>query len=414
MKNFLLIEHGGKFKSFTLDVAKDKNLNLFIATSKPEEWLYDYVKKENIILTNTDNITELIFSLSIFMKERNISFSGVGTFFEDFVTQTAEVANILGLVGCPIKSAYSSSRNKLIMRDICRTKNIATQPDYEIFHITDKSKIKLFLCKYKNIVLKPIYGGSSVGVIKVSSDTNLDTLLEDTLLEIQRDPDNTFKNYNNFFLLEEYLEGEVISIDGIIQNKNILFIGETQFYLGQEPKFIQIGGITPTSLNIKELKEAKKITSEILFALDFNNCGFHCELRLTKDGPKLIEIASRLPGGPIQINYNLAYEINSTSMMYDLWLGKKLNPKIIEYSNKYIIYKNIYTKITGKIKEIIIPEYIYNVVSEIMVLVKETQYVVSGEPYPTLLYYYSIEAESKEHAEHLSQKIESEIKFIPE
>lgn len=410
MKNFLLVEHGGKLKDFTLKTALEKDLRLFLVTNTVEDWLFSYFKKEDVIVVDTNNITELIGAVSFFMHNKNIKFDGVGTFFEHFVTQTSELAEVLGLVGLPVKASYKSSRNKLLMRQRCKQSGIS-QPYFDVFNLDNPVVVSSFLEKYSQAVIKPLYGGSSVGVFKIDQKSDLEEVFETIRKEMEIEPDNAFKDYSSGFLLEEYIEGEMISMDGLVQGKVIHFIGSTQFYLGKEPRFVQEGGHTPANLDRDTIASCKKIVSDIVTSLGFDNCGFHCELRLSLRGPLLVEIAARLPGGPIQGNYKVSSGIDSTSAMYDIWLGKPLSIK--KKANQVVRHKVVYADTNGAISNIDFPKELSagDHLVEFLMFVKEGDQCFTYPLSPTALYYYSVHGNSYEDVLRESATIESDVQI---
>ena len=80
-KNFLLIEHGGDRKQFTLDVLLQENINIYIAASTVPDWLSEYIPKENIIQTDTYNSVRLLSEVVTYFETHNITLHGIGTFF---------------------------------------------------------------------------------------------------------------------------------------------------------------------------------------------------------------------------------------------------------------------------------------------------------------------------------------------
>ena len=95
--------------------------------------------------------------------------------------------------------------------------------------------------------------------------------------------------------------------------------------MSQEPLFLQHRTLLPSQLDPKMRRQLKSAARKIIKALEFDNCGFHCEMRLTKKGPVLLEIAARLPGGHIQEAYQVAYDVDLTDLYLDMCLGKKIS-----------------------------------------------------------------------------------------
>lgn len=410
MKNFLLVEHDGYLDEFTFKAAIDRGLCLFLVTQTKEEWFDKYVKQDNLIVTNTDDIDGLILEVKQFIKERRLVFSGIGTFFEKYVLHTSMLAKELNLISVDIEAAQKSSRNKFKMRNACKEAGI-NQPEFEMVNIHEIDKIKNFIISNGKSVLKPINGAGSIGVMKLDEYSSVENVTKNIIIEINDEQNNYIAHNQEEFVIEKYLEGKVVSVDGLIQNEEIHFIGETEFYLGEEPKFIQIGGVTPTTLSVREVIKAKDLVSKIIRATRFNNCGFHCELRITNNGPILIEIACRTPGGPLLLNYNSAYGIDGTKLIYDIWLGDKIN--VVKTASKHVLHKDVYTTKSGNITSIDIPEKIRSMKNllDIIPFTEIGQKVSFDSFHNTSLYYYSLVADTHKELMELSEYLESEIKF---
>lgn len=184
-----------------------------------------------------------------------------------------------------------------------------------------------------------------------------------------------------------------------------------EFVMGPEPRFTQEADYIPARLDKHTQRRCSEMAKSIIRALGFDNCGFHCELRISPQGPVLIEIAARLPGGPLQLGYKQAYGINLTSLMADIWLGKKitLQPKI----NNYVLQKAVFPRNKGKIINI----SGVNEAEKIMGVWDFAQITTVDEnitTYPDIpkpFYYYAISAKSLPELENISKKVEQTVKI---
>jgi predicted ATP-grasp superfamily ATP-dependent carboligase len=239
----------------------------------------------------------------------------------------------------------------------------------------------------------------------------LKEILDNIKEQILNDENNYVKTNINEFVIEEYVAGVLFSVDGVIQNNKIFFIGETEFFLGKEPQFIQLGGITPTEFNYKQIVHAKKFVTNIIHTLQYNNCGFHCEMRMHNGTPVLIEIAARTPGGPLLNNYKVAYGIDGADLMFDVWIGKDINP--IKMSNKYILHKDVFSKNNGVISNFDIPIEIIEspFLIELIPFVKLNDDVINTNFKSTTLYYYSTVGNTLNEVIKNSEYIESNVKI---
>jgi biotin carboxylase len=407
--NFLLIEHGGIRKQFTLEALERKNLNVYLACSTIPDWLAGKIDSNHIILVDTYNAVKLLAAVVAFMERNGIDFSAMGTFFEGTVTQTADVARALGVIGLDPGAARRSSSNKLLMRRLCRNAGIPT-PRLKVANLADQNQLEAAINEVGvPCVIKPIFGAESCGIIKVEPEYIITDIVNEITLNATENTQEVFKDFTGDVLVEEYMPGKVVSIDGIVQAKEILFAGMVEFAMGPEPRFIQEASYIPARVERSVVAACKDMASEIIETLGFDNCGFHCELRLTPDGPVLLEIAARLPGGPLQRGYKQAYGFDLTSSIIDLWLGQKI---ALRPSRKnFVLQKAVFSPQPGKIRSITgLREAQHSEgVWEFEERLQVGDTIVTYPNVPTPYYYYGLTAKSAKDLERLSQKVESTV-----
>ena len=100
-----------------------------------------------------------------------------------------------------------------------------------------------------------------------------------------------------FAIVEEYMEGPEYSIDALVQNGTFTVTGFAVRHIKYQPYFIEVGHTMPAVLD-------KKIHDELIsvFALGAKALGLSCgaakaDIKYTKKGPMIGEIAGRLSGG---------------------------------------------------------------------------------------------------------------------
>jgi len=324
-KKILIVNWGTQDKEYVFSAAKEKNIDIFLATSSQyPHWLSKFVNKKNIIITNTYDSECLIIDVVSYLHERHIKLDGITTFFEMNIIQTADLAYALNLPFLNPAAAHRSSNNKLLMRHWCNTHNISS-PKFATF--TD---IKTGLEQLKKftgpVIIKPIKSGHSYGVIKIEGIAAIDRANDfvNKYPKARNQMDGNYDEwmqkwpYKNYFLIEEFLEGKVISIDGLIQLGKYIFIGSAEFELSEPPLMLEQITYIPARISSQNLKKCINMTKKIINALGFDNCGFHCEMKLTPKGPVLLEIAARLPGGQMTKGYKQAYGIDLTQLYLNI------------------------------------------------------------------------------------------------
>jgi biotin carboxylase len=411
MKKFLLVEHGGARKQFTLDTIKSKGFELYLACAEVPDWLKKYLPHKNIIITDPYNSVKLLADVVSFMAMSNIEFDAMGTFYEHTVAQTADIARALGLIGLDPGAARRSSVNKLLMRMTCKKFGILT-PRYEVIDTISEDILKNAIKKVGTpCVIKPIFGAESYGTVKIEKDTRIKEVINEIQINTTPDKKKVFKNFTGKMLIEEYLSGAVVSVDGIVQNKKIMIAGLVEFIMGPEPRFTQEANYIPARLSKTSEASCKSMAIKIIKALGFDNCGFHCELRVTTNGPVLIEIASSLPGGPLQPGYLHSNGIDLTSLLVDVWLGKKINLKA---NNKmYVLQKAFFSKEKGIVSEIkgIKKVRKLNNVWDFADIAKVGDKIITYPEIPVPLYYYAIEGKNMNELDKISKYVESTVQY---
>lgn len=336
-KNILLINWGTRDKEYPFKIAQKKGLNIFLATSKNyPEWVEEYVPINQLIFTNTYNSEKLLIDVLAFIHKHKIKFDAITTFFEMNIIQTADLASALGHKFVSPAGARKSSGNKLLMKMACQEQGIRV-PKFFVFN-----KLKQgfsYLKKFKgSVVLKPVKSGHSFGSIKINKSGRGLTKKEfgRLFLKAKKHLDSSLDEWMDFwqpykqdYLIEEYVKGPVISVDGLVQEGKVIICGLSEFIMGPEPFFVQEGVFIPAKVSALVRKKCLNQAEKIIKALEFDNCGFHCEMKWTKKELVLLEIAARPPGGDMLEGYNQAYGVDFAGLYLDICLGKK-----IDYSYK--------------------------------------------------------------------------------
>jgi biotin carboxylase len=405
MKRILIIEHGGYLKEFTFKKLIKKGCTIYLATTKCEDWLFPYVKKDNILITNTFNSQDLLIDITTWIVAKKIRFDAVGTFKESAVIFTSDIADALGFINVGSGPARRSSQNKLLMRNYLKQNGYKNQPDFKIINVSDKT----FPDIRCDSVIKPLFGSSSHGVVKVNKGSDLRKVIELALNSMSPNEREAFKNFKGHFLLEKYIPGKVYSVDGVIQDNKLIIAGIVEFIMGAEPYFTQIASIIPANITKSIEDELLKNTKEVLSILKFNNCGFHAEFRVHDNRPYLLEIAARLPGGGIQLGYRKSRDIDLTDMIIDIWLGKKVKtqPKNIKYVMHYSVIPNV--KSTSILKKVFGLDKVKKLkyVWDFYQFMKEGDKVLTYPDTPSQVYYFAIEADSREELMRRADEIKS-------
>ena len=101
---------------------------------------------------------------------------------------------------------------------------------------------------------------------------------------------------NDSYLIEEYLLGPEFSIELFLDKKNVVFAEVTEKITTPTPYFVELFHIFPSSIFPNEKDNIINTAKLAANALGFINGPLHIEVKLTRDGAKIIELNGR-PGG---------------------------------------------------------------------------------------------------------------------
>lgn len=287
----------------------------------------DLIEVENY--AESDLLTYQVFQIS---KKYNLQ--KIIPLSEKDISRAAYLREKLGIQGANIIDV-TPFRNKWIMKKLASNKGINVAKMYPIYNTAD-----FFEAINKKIfpfIIKPVSGRGSENTFKISDEAEAckfiktsNTLSEDNA-EVQ-------------FLLEEYLDGEMYHIDGLMLNKKIETIGVSQ-YINNCLQFLEgsyLGSIT-LNQNSKLKEELQNFADNLLtnvYTPPSNNI-FHIEVFVLPSGIiYLCEVAIRVGGNGIknEILYTQGKDILFDFLNYEI--NGQLPVQCIE-SSKIKIFNNI-------------------------------------------------------------------------
>ena len=127
-------------------------------------------------------------------------------------------------------------------------------------------------------------------------------------------------------IIEEYIEGNEYSCEGITQNGKHYLLAFTKKYTTGAPNFIETGHIQPSDLTEEQKQQASKVILKALSALQIQNSASHTEFKIDQNGNiKIIEIGARMGGdciGSHLVKISTGYDF--IKMVLDIALGNKI------------------------------------------------------------------------------------------
>lgn len=323
-----------------------------LGASKPHLKLYTKAKEmglETYCLAWADgafckDYADHYYDVSIIDKEkvtdicRKEKINGiVSNALEPAVPTAAYVSKQLHLNGLTYEAALRA-RNKLLMRQAIEDANACLQPRFSLFKQDDVQSIHF------PVIIKPTDGSGSNGVTKVNIPEQFQAAIKRA----------SSASGNCEILIEEYIEGQEISVEAISFHGKHYILTITDKETTGAPYFVETAHHQPSALNDMMQQRIKEYTEQILMALNIDNAASHTEFKINADGDiYFIEVGAR--GGGDFISYNLV----ELSTGYDFVKGmidvalNRFEPPILQ-NNKYS-YSGVYflSKETAYVKEFI-------------------------------------------------------------
>lgn len=248
----------------------------------------------------------------ILEKCKEIGIDAIATIASDLATVTVNyVASKLKLPGNSLECTKKST-NKYEMRKAFKEAGVAT-PGFEIVSSYEDIE-KLESMEYP-LIVKPTDRSGSRAITKIYKKEELKEA-------ISRSIENSFEKRA---IVEEYIEGNEFSAEGITYNGEHKFLTITRKATTGAPNFIETGHIEPAGLSKEMEEKIYKELTKALTALEITNSATHSEFKITPNGDvRIIEIGARMGGdciGSDLVQISTGYDF--VKMVIDVAIGNK-------------------------------------------------------------------------------------------
>lgn len=127
-------------------------------------------------------------------------------------------------------------------------------------------------------------------------------------------------------LVEEFIEGQEYSIEGLHYDGKSEVIQFTEKKTTEFPYNVELGHIQPANISDENKQKIREIVAKIGKTLKFENCPSHTELKINERGIFVIETSPRLGGDYITSTLTpLSTGINLEDQLLHIALGEKVN-----------------------------------------------------------------------------------------
>lgn len=292
-KTILLVNTGSIKKRIVLQKLKKLGLKI-VCLNKEKNWAQPYI--DYWILADNTNYTESISAVKEFIANNpEVKISGTFTFWEDDVLLTSKIVDKFNLIGIPY-SVAKRIRNKFLFREFCRENGLPAPQHTLLKSLNDVQNLPESFSF--PLVIKPVYGASSAYVVKVDNKEELVNTYNYIRKNISISTESALSEGLDIFI-EEYIAGDEVDLDIVLQNGKIKFHSISDNYQTKEPFFVETGQSIPSSLSGKNKKELIDLAEETLEKMNVQNGVIHFEAKSTKDGPVPIEVNLRMGGDEV-------------------------------------------------------------------------------------------------------------------
>jgi carnosine synthase len=315
-RTILLVNIGSLKKSFILKKINKLDIKVVVLNKEKVEWAKPLV--DHWILADTFNHKESLQAVQKFMiTHPTVKIEGAVTFWEDDVLLTSKIIDKFNFIGIP-HSIAQKARNKFMFRSFCSQNNLPV-PQFKLIR-TDADLEEVIKTFKFPLVVKPTYGSSSAFVIKTENKDELRDAYLYARKGLSTQVESALSDGMDI-LVEEYIDGDEVDIDILIQNGRIKFVSISDNDKTAEPFFIETGFSTPSSLPEDDQEALKRMADETLEKLNIQNGCLHYEAKMTKTGPYPIEVNLRLGGDEVYSFMKTAWKVDMIEHACKIALG---------------------------------------------------------------------------------------------
>lgn len=101
---------------------------------------------------------------------------------------------------------------------------------------------------------------------------------------------------NGTVLVEEYMHGAEVSVEIMVIAGEPHILTITDKYITPPPYFVELAHCEPSRLDAETQEQIRKVAAQAVRAIGIENAPAHVEIKVTEEGPKIVELAARLGG----------------------------------------------------------------------------------------------------------------------
>lgn len=265
--------------------AKEMGLEVVVVDMNPDAVGFQTEGIEKEIISTID-IPEIV------KAAKRHAIDGIMTLATDMpMRAVAAVAKEMNLIGISADTAVKAT-NKAEMRKALKKAGV---PIPVFYKVSTKEEYLEAVGKIKEAgyrcIIKPADNSGSRGI----------DLLKDYDSETVEKAYNYSKESSRSgdLMVEEYMEGSEVSVETLSVNGVCHVIQITDKLTTDAPYFVEMGHSQPSGHTEEIKKQIAEVAIAANHAIGISNGPSHTEIKITKDGPKVVELGARLGGDNI-------------------------------------------------------------------------------------------------------------------
>ncbi|MEV0899959.1 pyridoxal-phosphate dependent enzyme [Actinoplanes sp. NPDC049802] len=271
-----------------------------------------------VLVCDTGTVAGLRRSVQDRFRREEIA--GVTTTSDFYVPMAAELTTWLGLPGNPV-DAVTTCRDKAALR---RVLDAAHVPQPRFATVTEAGAVDAAVAAVGlPCVVKPAGESGSTGVLLCATRQHAEDQVRDILaVRVNARGLPAIRTA----LVEQYLSGAEYSVELFTWKGETRCIGITEKSVTGFPHFVEHRHVFPAALSPVVAARLESTARDAVRAAGIENGPTHTELRLTDDGPAVIEVNPRLAGGMIPELIRLATGTGILEQQLRVALGQAPEP----------------------------------------------------------------------------------------
>ncbi|TDD38267.1 ATP-grasp domain-containing protein [Saccharopolyspora elongata] len=270
---------------------------------------------DNLLTVETNDVPDLLDRLE--RLQPVLGFDGVLTSCDYYLPAAAKAAERLGLPGAP-PDAVERACSKDLTRKALREAGVPG-PAFALAETASGLEEAAEALGYP-LVIKPVDLCAGMFVRRVDGPDQLREA-HNELLEF---PVNARgQRRNPVVLLEELLTGPEVSVETVTFRGETTVVGVTDKSVAGQPWFVESGHMFPAALDAATEEAVAETAVAAVEALGLDNVVGHTEVKLTPQGPRVVEVNPRPAGNQITELIRRVTGIDLAAVYAQIALGEK-------------------------------------------------------------------------------------------